>query len=384
MIIIKKIIICLLLLFIFSIKVNATDLAKNAKSAILIETTTGKILFEKNMNEKRSPASMTKIMTLLLTVEALEKGNIKLSDQVFVSKNASGMGGTQIFVEANSYISLENLIKGIGIASANDASVAIAEYIGGTVENFVSLMNKRAKELGCKNTNFMNPHGLDEENHYTTAYDMSLISRELIKHDYILNITSTYEDHIMVSNKEQWLVNTNKLVKFYKGVDGLKTGYTDKAMYCLTATMNRNNMRLISVVMGEDTKEHRSSDTVSLLEYGYSMYGSKVLIEKKDYEGNMYVPNASNREIKYYLKDDVKLIVDKNVNKVDYEVEEVLDNVKAPLEKNSKVGTLYLKTDNQVYEYDLIIKKDIKKANFLRTYSNILKDIISGNINTIF
>lgn len=155
-------------------------------------------------------------------------------------------------------------------------------------------------------------------------------------------------------------------------------------MYCLTATMNRNNMRLISVVMGEDTKEHRSSDTVSLLEYGYSMYGSKVLIEKKDYEGNMYVPNASNREIKYYLKDDVKLIVDKNVNKVDYEVEEVLDNVKAPLEKNSKVGTLYLKTDNQVYEYDLIIKKDIKKANFLRTYSNILKDIISGNINTIF
>lgn len=369
----------------FSISIiNASDLTPNSKSSILIEASTGKILYEKNSNEKRSPASMTKIMTLLLTMEALENKSIKLNDQVFISKNASGMGGTQIFVSENTYVSVENLIKGIGIASANDAAVAISEYIAGSEDNFVELMNKKAKELGCKNTNFMNPHGLDEENHYTTAYDLSLIAKELIKYDYAIKITSTYEDYINVSNVNHWLVNTNKLIKFYKGIDGLKTGYTDNALYCLTATMRKNDMRLVSIVMGVDSKDNRSSDTISLLEYGYSMYGSKKILDKDKYNKKMYLNNATKKEVNYYLKEDVNLIINKNNKDVEYTIKEEIFDVKAPLKENDIVGALYLKIEEEVYKYDLVVKDNVIKANYFETFINLFKDIINGNINILF
>ncbi len=365
--------------FLISFRVFAVvDLAKNSKSAILIESTTGKILYEKNSNEKRSPASMTKMMTLLLTTEALENGKISLEDMVHVSKNASSMGGTQIFLEENSDISVETLLKGISIASANDAAVAIGEYIGGTLDNFVSMMNNRCAELGCKNTEFKNPHGLDEEGHLTTAYDMSLIARELVKHENILKLTSTYEDNISVSGENHWLVNTNKLIRFYKGIDGLKTGYTDNAGYCLTATMNKNNMRLISVVMGSDTKDNRSSDTIEMLEYGYSMYGSNTIIKKDELIGTLHIENAKVRDIKYFLDTDIKLIVDKNVHDVDYETSIELYKVKAPLKNKSKVGVLRLNYDNKIYYYDLVIYEDVEKANYLNIFYNLLKDVFSG------
>lgn len=366
--------------FLISFRVFATvDLAKNSKSAILIESTTGKILYEKNSNEKRSPASMTKMMTLLLATEALENGKIKLEDMVHVSKNASSMGGTQIFLEENSEISVETLLKGISVASANDAAVAIGEYIGGTLDNFVSMMNNRCKELGCKNTDFKNPHGLDEEGHLTTAYDMSLIARELVKHESVLKLTSTYEDNITVSGENHWLVNTNKLIRFYKGIDGLKTGYTDNAGYCLTATMNKNNMRLISVVMGSDTKDNRSSDTIGMLEYGYSMYGSNTVIKKDEFNGTLHIENAKVRDIKYYLDTDINLIVDKNVRDVNYKTDIELFKVKAPLKKNSKVGVLKLYYDNKTYSYDLVVHEDIEKASYFKVFSNLLKDVFSGD-----
>ena len=366
--------------FLISFRVFATvDLAKNSKSAILIESTTGKILYEKNSNEKRSPASMTKMMTLLLTTEALENGKIKLDDMVHVSKNASSMGGTQIFLEENSEISVETLLKGISIASANDAAVAVGEYIGGTLDNFVSMMNNRCKELGCKNTEFKNPHGLDEEGHLTTAYDMSLIARELVKHESVLKLTSTYEDNISVSGENHWLVNTNKLIRFYKGIDGLKTGYTDNAGYCLTATMNKNNMRVISVVMGSDTKDNRSSDTIGMLEYGYSMYGSNTVIKKDEFNGTLHIENAKVRDIKYYLDTDINLIVDKNVRDVNYKTDIELFKVKAPLKKNSKVGVLKLYYDNKTYSYDLVVHEDIEKASYFKVFSNLLKDVFSGD-----
>lgn len=366
--------------FLISFRVFATvDLAKNSKSAILIESTTGKILYEKNSNEKRSPASMTKMMTLLLITEALENGKIKLDDMVHVSKNASSMGGTQIFLEENSEISVETLLKGISIASANDAAVAVGEYIGGTLDNFVSMMNNRCKELGCKNTEFKNPHGLDEEGHLTTAYDMSLIARELVKHESVLKLTSTYEDNISVSGENHWLVNTNKLIRFYKGIDGLKTGYTDNAGYCLTATMNKNNMRLISVVMGSDTKDNRSSDTIGMLEYGYSMYGSNTVIKKDEFNGTLHIENAKVRDIKYYLDTDINLIVDKNVRDVNYKTDIELFKVKAPLKKNSKVGVLKLYYDNKTYSYDLVVHEDIEKASYFKVFSNLLKDVFSGD-----
>ena len=368
------------IVLLFMIKVNAEtlDLAKNAKTAILVETSTGKILYDKEKDTKRSPASMTKIMTLLLAMEALEDGRINLQDKVHVSKNASGMGGTQIFVEEGSEVSVETLLKGIGIASANDAAVAIAEYIGGTEENFVQMMNEKAKSLGCKNTSFKNPHGLDEKDHYTTAYDLSLIARELIKYPYALKITSTYEDYIKVSGENHWLVNTNKLIRFYAGIDGLKTGYTDNAGYCLTATMEKNNMRLLTIVMGENTKDNRTSDTISMLEYGFANYGSEKVIDKNKFEETLIIDNAYNREVKYYLNDDVKLIANKSTKNINYKIEKELYNLKAPLKKNTKVGVLKLKYDDKVYNYDLIIKEDVKKVTFMKLFNDLLSDIISG------
>ena len=368
----------IVLLFMIRINAETLDLAKNAKTAILVETSTGKILYDKEKDTKRSPASMTKIMTLLLAMEALEDGRINLQDKVHVSKNASGMGGTQIFVEEGSEVSVETLLKGIGIASANDAAVAIAEYIGGTVENFVQMMNEKAKSLGCKNTSFKNPHGLDEKDHYTTAYDLSLIARELIKYPYALKITSTYEDYIKVSGENHWLVNTNKLIRFYAGIDGLKTGYTDNAGYCLTATMEKNNMRLLTIVMGENTKDNRTTDTISMLEYGFANYGSEKVIDKNKFEETMIIDNAYNKEVKYYLNDDVKLIANKSIKNVNYKIEKELYNLKAPLKKNTKVGVLKLKYDDKVYNYDLIIKEEVKKVTFMKLFNDLLSDIISG------
>lgn len=368
----------LILLSINIVKAEKMDITPNAGSAILIEASTGKVLYEKNMNKKMAPASMTKIMTLLLTMEALESNKIKLNDEVVISKNAASMGGTQIFIKEGSKIKVETLLKGISIASANDAAVAIAEYIGGSELNFVNMMNKRAKELGCKNTTFKNPHGLDEEDHLTTAYDLSLIAKELVKYPLALKLTSTYEDYIDVSGENHWLVNTNKLVRFYSGIDGLKTGYTDNALYCLTATMQRNNMRLISVVMKESSKDNRSTDTVNMMEYGFSNYGSKLLINKNDYKKTILVNNAKKRNVNYYINSDVNLIVNKDKKDVKYKIEEELFNVKAPLKKNSIIGKLKLSYDNNTYEYDLIIKEDVKKSSYFDVLQNSFRDIISG------
>ena len=377
----KKIFLFCFVFVFLMLNVSAVDvgLAKNSETAILIEATTGKILFEKDKDKKMAPASMTKIMTMLLTMEALESGKVSLDEDVLISENAQKMGGTQIYVEAGSNVKVEDLIKGIGIASANDAAVALAEKLGGTVENFVNMMNERAKELGCKNTTFKNPHGLDEDGHLTSAYDMSLMARELVKHEYALKISSTYDEYITVSGENHWLVNTNKLVKFYKGIDGLKTGYTDKAGYCLTATMNKNNMRLISVVMKSSSKDNRSSDTIGMMEYGYSMYGSEVIFKKSEYTGKINISGSENKEYNYYLDNDVKLIVDKNTRDVNYSTKIKLDKLKAPLKKGTKVGELILEFEDKKYTYNLIINEEVKKASYFKVLINNLKDIVTGN-----
>ena len=377
----KKVLFIIIFSFIFLCDIFASevDLAKNAKSAILVESTTGKILYEKNKDEKRSPASMTKIMTLLLTMEAIEKEIITYDDMVSVSKNASGMGGTQIFIEEGSSVDVLTLIKGISIASANDAAVAIAEKIGGTEENFVKMMNDKARDLGCKNTNFMNPHGLDEEGHYTTAYDLSLIARELIKHEKILEFTSTYEDYINVSGENHWLVNTNKLVRFYEGIDGLKTGYTDKAMYCLTATMKKNDMRLVSIAMGEDTKENRNSDTISMMEYGFSQYGVSNIYNTEESMGEIIINNSKKKNIKYYLACDVNIISSKGNRNIDYKINTKLFDVKAPIKKNSIIGNFSIMYDNTEYTYDLVVHEDVLKASLLDALKIVFKNIVSGS-----
>lgn len=363
---------------------NLSGIDIKSESGIIMEASTGKILFNKNMDEQKSPASMTKIMTMLLTVEAIESGKISLDDEVNISANASKMGGSQVYLEENSTATVEMLLKSIAIGSANDASVAVAEKIGGTESNFVNMMNKRAKELGAVNTTFKNPHGLDEEGHLTTAHDLALIARELIKHKEILKLTSTYETTITHKNgKSLWLVNTNKLIKFYNGLDGLKTGFTDNAGYCLTGTMLRNDMRLITVTMKAPTKEDRNTDTINLMEYAYSMYYKSTLIKKDKKIGDMFIDNAKKRKVSYYLKEDASVILDKDVRNIKYNYSVKLNNVKAPLKKNDVVGTLTLHLNNQDINYNLIVKENIKKSNYFVRLNNYLKDIINGNLNVL-
>lgn len=363
---------------------NLSGIDIKSESGIIMEASTGKILFDKNMDEQKSPASMTKIMTMLLTVEAIESGKISLEDEVNISANASKMGGSQVYLEENSTATVEMLLKSIAIGSANDASVAVAEKIGGTESNFVNMMNKRANELGAVNTTFKNPHGLDEEGHLTTAHDLALIARELIKHEEILKLTSTYETTITHKNgKSLWLVNTNKLIKFYNGLDGLKTGFTDNAGYCLTGTMLRNDMRLITVTMKAPTKEDRNTDTINLMEYAYSMYYKSTLIKKDKKIGDMFIDNAKKRKVSYYLKEDASVILDKDVRNIKYNYSVKLNNVKAPLKKNDVVGTLTLHLNNQDINYNLIVKENIKKSNYFVRLNNYLKDIINGNLNVL-
>lgn len=363
---------------------NLSGIDIKSESGIIMEASTGKILFDKNMDEQKSPASMTKIMTMLLTVEAIESGKISLEDEVNISANASKMGGSQVYLEENSTATVEMLLKSIAIGSANDASVAVAEKIGGTESNFVNMMNKRAKELGAVNTTFKNPHGLDEEGHLTTAHDLALIARELIKHEEILKLTSTYETTITHKNgKSLWLVNTNKLIKFYNGLDELKTGFTDNAGYCLTGTMLRNDMRLITVTMKAPTKEDRNTDTINLMEYAYSMYYKSTLIKKDKKIGDMFIDNAKKRKVSYYLKEDASVILDKDVRNIKYNYSVKLNTVKAPLKKNDVVGTLTLHLNNQDINYNLIVKENIKKSNYFVRLDNYLKDIINGNLNVL-
>ena len=287
----KKILFGVICFLTFFINVNALEnLAPNSKSSILLETSTGKILYEANSHEKLPPASMTKIMSMLLIMEAIDNNKLSFDSDVLISENASSMGGSQVFLEAGETYKVKDLLKGIAIASGNDAVVAMAEKVGGTVENFVNMMNEKAKSLGLKDTVFKNPHGLDTEGHYSSAYDMAMIAKELLKHEKILEYTSIYEDYLKKNDgSSTWLVNTNKLVRFYDGVDGLKTGFTSSAKYCVTTTAKKSNMRLLSVVMGAETSDLRSKDTTNLLNYGFNTYKLDLIMSKTKILGNVKV-----------------------------------------------------------------------------------------------
>ncbi|MGN1323082.1 MAG: D-alanyl-D-alanine carboxypeptidase family protein [Bacilli bacterium] len=376
----KKIMLFILLLF--PIFVKAEDLTPNAESGILIEYSTGKILYSKKIDEKLAPASMTKIMTLLLIMEAVEEGKINLDDNISISTNASSMGGSQVFLDPNTEMKAEELIKSIAIASANDSAVAMAEAISGTTANFVSRMNSRAKELGCKNTNFKNVHGLDEEGHYSTAYDMSLIARELLKHEQILKYTSTYEAYLNKPNgTSTWMVNTNKLIKYYTGLDGLKTGFTKTAGYCLTSTAKRNDMRLISVVMKEPSSQVRNSETISLLNYGFSNYKIKTILKKDQKLGTIEVQNGKKELADITILEDATNLESINDNK-EYSFNIVTDKVKAPLKKGDKVGTLELTEQGTVIKrLNITVKENIPKANIWDLYKRNFKSIIIGSIH---
>ena len=361
---------------------SSLNLASNAKSAIMIEASTGKIIFEKNSKEKLAMASMTKMMSLLLIMENIENGNIKWNEMVTASENASSMGGSQIFLQTGEQMSVEDLVKGICIASGNDATVAMAERIGGTEENFVKMMNDKAKELGLKNTHFVNSYGFDADDHYSSAYDMAMIAKELVKHKKILEFSGTYEDYLRKDTANSfWLVNTNKLVRYYSGADGLKTGFTDKAMYCLTATAKKNNMRLITVVMGEPNSTTRSSETATMLDYGFNNYKLDTFLSSKKILSKSKINLGEKETVNVVAKEDIT-ILNKNTDgkrNVTYKLK--LDTIKAPVKIGDKVGKIeVIENDQIIMEIIATVDANIKKANIFTIYLRDLKDIISGMI----
>ena len=380
----KKILI-LLLLFISIPLVKAEeveDLAPNAKSAIMIEASTGEILFQKNKDEKLAPASMTKMMSMLLIMEEIENGNLKWDEMITASEKASSMGGSQIFLKVGEKMTVEDLLKGVAIASGNDAVVALAERISGSEEQFVKRMNIRAKDLGLKNTNFINTTGLTADNHYSSAYDMSLIAKELVKHEKILEFTSTYEDYLRKDTKSPfWLVNTNRLVRFKEGVDGLKTGFTDEAGYCLTATMKKDNMRLITVVMKEENTSKRSADTTKMLDYGFNIYMVQTILDEKTTIEKKKVELGKTLTTEIVPKENITILNKKSEEQKNITYKTNINKIIAPVKKGDKVGTIDIIEDNNIIStIDATVKEDISKANILTIYLRNLKEIISGNL----
>lgn len=375
----------LTILFIPGIKAEDALIAKNAKSAILIEQSTGEILYEFNSHEKQPPASMTKMMSLLLIMESIEKGVLKWNQIITVSSNASSMGGSQILLETNERMSVEDLVKGITIASGNDAVVALAEAIAGSEENFVKMMNDRVHELGLNDTNFKNCHGLDEEGHYSSAYDMAFIAKELVKHKKILDYSKIYETYLREgTDKKIWLVNTNKLVRFKEGVDGLKTGFTNGAGYCLTATMKKDGMRVIATVMGEPDSNTRNSEVSGMLDYAYATVGLKKVLSKDSVVKKISISKANQDKIKIVPLEDVTVLYKKMDGEINptYDIE--INDIKVPIKTGDIVGKIYVKNnDKTINEVNLTVYEDIEKINLLQLYFKNLKNIISGNIKFV-
>lgn len=383
----KKILILISIIScIFINKVEANeieDLAPNASSAIMIEASTGEILFKKNENEKLAPASMTKMMSLLLIMEEIEKGALKWDETIVATQNASSMGGSQIFLETGEKMTVTELIKGIAIASGNDATVALAERISGSETNFVKKMNEKARELGLKNTNFVTSTGLDADNHYSTAYDMVQIAKELVKHEKILEYTGTYEDYLRTNTSNPfWLVNTNRLVRFYNGVDGLKTGYTSSAGYCLTATAKRDNMRLITVVMNEPDTSKRSADTTKMLDYGFNTYMIRSIVDEETVIKKVNVNLGKQLTADIISKEKVTILNKKTdeIRNITYELK--IDKITAPIKKGDTVGIINILEDNKIIgTIPATVKEDIEKANIFTIFLRNLKEILSGNLS---
>lgn len=380
----KILIISILFLFIplLSVKAETEDLAPNAKSAIMIESSTGEILFKKNENEKLPPASMTKMMSMLLIMEEIESGSLKWDEIITASANASSMGGSQIFLEAGEKMTVTELVKGIAIASGNDATVAMAERISGSEEAFVKKMNQKAKELGLLNTNFVTSTGLDADNHYSSAYDMALIARELVKHEKILEFTGTYEDYLRTNTDSPfWLVNTNRLVRFYTGVDGLKTGFTNGAGYCLTSTAKKDGMRLITVVMNEPDSTKRNADTTKMLDYGFNVYMIRNIIDETTTIKNVEVELGKKTEVPIVSKETITILNKKSdkIRNITYEID--IEKVTAPLKKGDVIGKINILEDGKIISsVEATVGEDIIKENIFKMFLRNLKEILSGNL----
>lgn len=347
------------------------ELAPSARSAILLDADTGTIIYEKNSHDKLPPASITKVMTMLLTMEAIDEGQLKWTDKVRTSEYAASMGGSQIFLEPGEEMTVDEMLKGIAMASGNDASVAMAEKIAGSEEGFVKMMNEKAAELGMKDTHFVNCNGLPAENHYTSAHDIAVMSRELLKYDQITKYTGAYQDYLRKgSEKPFWLVNTNKLVRFYTGADGLKTGYTSEAKFCLSATAKRDGLRAVAVVMGAPDTKTRNNEVSRMFDYAFSQYTMHSIYKPGEVLGIVKVQKGNVPEISIQAEKDYSVLVKKGVKNPDIRHEIQLDpNVKAPVAAGQVIGKLSVYQGEQlVKEFELTSPVEVEKAGFWKLF----------------
>ena len=369
------------LFILFPFKVLGLELIPNATSGILIEAESGKIIYEKEKDKEVSIASMTKMVAQILIFEQIEKGNIHWDDVVTISKNAADMGGSQIYLSEGEKISIDDLMKGISVASGNDATVAMAEVIAGSEEKFVKMMNKKVKELGLKHTVFKNCTGLDEEGHYSSAYDQAMIARYLVtKYPKIIDYSSLYEDYLREDTENKfWLVNTNKIIRFYEGADGLKTGHTDAAKYCLAATAKRNDLRIIAIVLGEDNSKIRNKETMELLDYGFNNIKVNTLKEKGEVVKKIKLDKANKEIVQIVLKDNLNIIEDISSNKSKYKYNIKIDDINLPINKGDVIGKIEVYKNNKyIKDGNLTVLDNIKKIGFFDLYKKTILDMVSG------
>ncbi|MEH7111777.1 D-alanyl-D-alanine carboxypeptidase family protein [Neobacillus niacini] len=349
----------------------STDITSNVRSAILIERDTGQILYEKNSNEELPPASMTKIMTMLLIMEAIDQGKLKWDESVRTSEHAASMGGSQIFLEPGEEMTVKQMLQGIAIGSGNDASVAMAEKIAGSEEAFVDMMNNKVKKLGLKNTTFKNTTGLPGSGHFSSAHDMAIMAKELLKYEEITKFTGTYEAYLRENtDKKFWLVNTNKLVRFYPGVDGLKTGFTAEAKYCLTATAQKDGMRVIAVVFGAPTSKERNAQVTKMLNYAFAQYQTHPMFKRNQVIDEAHVNKGKDKKIEAVTSEPLSLLTKKGEKTQDVNRKVTLDkNLNAPINKGDKVGTIqFVKDGKVVLESELVANKNVKEATWWTLY----------------
>lgn len=339
-----------------AVQSSATDslqLATNARSAVLMDADSGTVIYEKNSSEKLAPASITKIMTMLLIMEAIADGKLKWTDKVSTSENAASMGGSQIFLEPGEEMTVQEMLKGIAMASGNDASVAMAEKIGGSEQAFVQMMNDKAKQLGMTNTHFANPNGLPASNHYSSARDIAIMSQALMKYPDITKFTGKYEDYLRQdTSKKFWLVNTNKLVRFYTGADGIKTGYTSEAKFCLSASAKRDNFRVIAVVLGEPNTKTRNAEVTQMFDYAFAQYTNVPILKKDDQIGQIKIDKGMKEKLNLTAKQPYTLLMRKgeDMSKVRYELS-APKSIKAPIKSGQEVGKLV------VYHGDKVVQE---------------------------
>ena len=368
---------------------NETELIPGAISGVLMEANSGEIVFQKEMDKEVSVASMTKMVAQILILDAIRNEKISWDDVVTVSQNAADMGGSQIYLSVGEKISIRDLMKGISMASANDATVQMAEVLAGSEAAFVKLMNEKVQDLGLKHTVFKNCTGLDEEGHYSSAYDMAMIARELVvNYPEILEFSSVYEDYLRENTENKfWLVNTNKLVRFYEGADGLKTGHTDAAKYCLAATAKKDDLRFIAIVLGEEDSKVRNQEVMSLLDYGFNHYQMNLIKSKNQVLKKIPVDKATKTEISLVPVHDIGVLSKKSDNSRKYTYDVEVNSFKFPVKEGDIVGKVVVKdkdTNKKITSVDLTVLEDIDSLSYIELFYKGFKDLFSGNYTFSF